>query len=129
MAQFASISPTSLMRLLGTPQAPVIIDVCIDDDFRDDPFLIPTARRHAHRDLEAARPELAGENVVVVCQKGLKLSQGVAAVLRTYGIRTEVLEGGNLAWRDAGMTVYDALYRWVSNGQSETNDPQREARA
>lgn len=103
MAQFASITPTSLMRLIGTPQAPVIIDVCIEDDFCADPFLVPTAQRHKHDDISAAAPNLAGKYVVVVCQKGLKLSHGTAALLRAHGIHAEVLEGGNIAWRDASL--------------------------
>jgi hypothetical protein len=41
--------------------------------------------------------------VVVVCQRGLKLSQGVAAWLRHLGAaQAENLEGGFEAWRDAG---------------------------
>ncbi len=32
MAAFNEISPQQLMRLIGTPQCPVIVDVCIDDD-------------------------------------------------------------------------------------------------
>jgi hypothetical protein len=43
-----------------------------------------------------------GTRAVVVCQKGLKLSEGVAAILRARGIAAEVLEGGFLAWRDSG---------------------------
>jgi hypothetical protein len=35
---------------------------------------------------------------MVICQKGLKLSHGVAALLRDAGIPAEVLEGGYLAW-------------------------------
>lgn len=103
MAQFASISPTALMRLIGTPQAPAVIDVCIDDDFCDDPFLIPTSRRCPHGNIDDLRPELAGQHVVVVCQKGKKLSHGAAALPRTAGLRAEVLEGGMFAWRDAGL--------------------------
>ncbi|WP_299505001.1 chromate resistance protein ChrB domain-containing protein [uncultured Roseobacter sp.] len=103
MAQFASISPASLMRLIGTPNAPEIIDVCLQEDFDNDPYLIPTARRCPHISIEDRMPELAGKRVVVVCQKGLKLSQGAAALLRTHGIRAEVLEGGNMAWRAADL--------------------------
>jgi glucosamine-6-phosphate deaminase len=37
------ITPTQLSRLIGTPTAPIIVDVCIDEDFAADPRLIPTA--------------------------------------------------------------------------------------
>lgn len=103
MAQFASIPPTALMRLIGTPQAPVVIDVCIDEDFQDDPHLVPTARRYPHGDTGALAPDLIGKNVVVICQKGRKLSQGAAALLRAKGVQAEVLEGGNQGWHSAGL--------------------------
>jgi hypothetical protein len=41
---------------------------------------------------------LQGRDVVVVCQKGKKLSHGTAALLRARGINAEVLAGGILAW-------------------------------
>jgi hypothetical protein len=39
---------------------------------------------------------------VVSCQRGLKLSEGVAAWLRHEGVEAENLAGGFEAWRDAG---------------------------
>ncbi|MEM9638396.1 MAG: chromate resistance protein ChrB domain-containing protein [Pseudomonadota bacterium] len=122
MAQFASISPSALMRCIGTSQAPVIIDVCIDEDFTDDPFLIPTAQRVLHMKIGDLSTELKDENTVIVCQKGRKLSHGAAAHLRSLGIRSEVLEGGNVAWRTAGLPRVPAAVlppaspgsRWVT---------------
>ena len=100
MPGFNEISPNSLMRLIGGPAAPLIVDVSIDEDFEADPCLIPTARRHPHDRIA----ELSSDHpVVVVCQKGLKLSHGAAAHLRASGIPAQVLEGGNYAWRDAGL--------------------------
>jgi hypothetical protein len=43
--------------------------------------------------------------VVVICQKGLKLSHGVAAWLRHAGIPADSLEGGALAWAQAGLPM------------------------
>jgi hypothetical protein len=50
---------------------------------------------------------LTDRNVVVVCQKGLKLSQGTAAWLRHEGVRAETLEGGFVAWREASFPTID----------------------
>ncbi|MGB0851701.1 MAG: chromate resistance protein ChrB domain-containing protein [Pikeienuella sp.] len=97
-----TITVSQLSRLIGTPDAPVLIDISIDADFDDDPFLIPGAFRHPFTDIEGLVPRLTGRRVVVICQKGIKLSQGGAALLRTHGVRAEVLEGGNFGWRDAG---------------------------
>lgn len=100
MPGFNEISPNNLMRLIGGPSAPRIIDVSIDADFDADPHLVPTARRHPHERIKDLNP---GEPVVVICQKGLKLSHGAAAHLRARGVSAQVLEGGNYAWRDAGL--------------------------
>ncbi len=99
------ITLPQLNRLIGTPAAPVIVDVCIDEDFEADPRLIPTAFRFPFSRIEELIPRLKGEHVVVVCQKGRKLSQGAAALLRHGGVAAEHLAGGNLAWRDAGLAL------------------------
>ena len=102
------ITVSQLSRLIGTPSAPVIIDVCIDEDFNADPRLIPSAFRHSHADICSISTGLSGKRVVVVCQKGLKISEGAAAMLRVHGVKAENLEGGNLAWRDAGEPLVPA---------------------
>lgn len=102
------ITPAQLNRLIGTPDCPVLIDICIDEDFAADPRLIPGAFRHAFTEIETLVPRLEGLRVVVICQKGLKLSQGAAALLRCQGITAENLEGGNYAWRDAGLPFVPA---------------------
>ena len=99
------ITPSQLFRLIGTPDCPVIIDICIDEDFNNDPRLIPTARKHPFKTIESLVPELQNQKVVIICQKGLKLSQGAAALLRHHGIVCEYLQGGNFAWRDAGLPL------------------------
>ncbi len=103
MAGFTEISPTQLMRLIGGPTAPQIVDVITDEDFNEDPFLIPTAFRHNHTALQDLKERLGNGPIVVVCQKGLKLSHGVAAHLRAAGFEAQVLQGGNYGWRDAKL--------------------------
>lgn len=110
-AAFSEISPAQLMRLIGTPDTPVLIDVLRDEDFNLDPRLIPTARRHPHDHLLQILPELNGRRTVVICQKGKKLSHGAAAILRNHGIAAEVLAGGNWAWRDAGLPLVPVANR------------------
>lgn len=100
-----TITIQQLARLIGTPDCPVLVDVCIDEDFNADPRLIPGAYRHPFSDLAALVPRLKGQRVVVICQKGLKLSAGSAAILRDHGIAAENLEGGNFGWRDAGLPL------------------------
>lgn len=102
------ITVAQLSRLIGTPAAPVIIDVRIDEDFAADPDLIPAAIRHPHHDIAALAPELVDKRVVIYCQKGKKLSQGAMAVLRNHRVQAEALEGGHFAWRDAGELLIPA---------------------
>jgi rhodanese-related sulfurtransferase len=103
MAAFKEITPANLMRLIGTLHCPVIVDVCIDEDFACDPHLIPSAFRHSHKNLDGLLGQVLARDVVVVCQKKLKVSQGVAAYLRAQGISAQIVTGGNIAWRDAGL--------------------------
>ncbi len=105
MASPAVISVQQLARLVGTPDAPLLIDVRIDPDFDEDPRLIPTALRCHHLDLTPVVAKAQGRSVVVYCQKGLKLGQGAAALLRCQGVRAETLSGGHFAWRDAGLPL------------------------
>ncbi len=100
MAAPNAITPRQLLRLIGMPQAPILIDVRIDADFDDDPCLIPSAVRHNYKDLEGFKERCRDRSCVVICQKGKKLSQGVVSWLQAEGIAAEYLEGGMFAWRD-----------------------------
>ncbi len=113
------ITPAQLMRLIGTPEAPAVLDVRMGDDFDADPRIIPTACQMAHTAVAAHAAQLSGRRVVVSCQRGRKLSEGAAAVLRADGIGAEVLEGGHLAWVAAGLPITPASARprtrlWVT---------------
>ena len=98
MPGFNEISPTSLMRLIGTPDCPVILDVRLPEDLAEDPVVVPTSTCLSHDAIDALTLESPGRPIVVVCQRGKKLSHGAAAVFRSRGAQTEVLEGGIKAW-------------------------------
>jgi rhodanese-related sulfurtransferase len=109
MATPDAITTTQLARLIGTPDAPRILDVRIDDDHNADPRMLPGSVRRNHRTVSSWGAEFAGQSVVVVCQRGQKLSQGAAAWLRHAGARAENLEGGFEAWTQTkGMLVEPA---------------------
>ena len=105
MASPDSITIPQLTRLIGTPEAPLVIDVRIDDDHAADPRALPASRRHDFRTVADWAGRYAGQPVAVVCQRGLKLSQGVAAWLRHAGARAETLAGGFQAWAAAGAML------------------------
>jgi rhodanese-related sulfurtransferase len=99
------ITTSQLARLIGVSQAPAIVDVRIDEDYRADPRLLPGSLRRDHRSVSQWATEYRGSSVVVVCQKGQKLSEGAAAWLRHEGISAETLEGGFEGWKRAGQTL------------------------
>ena len=98
------IIATQLSRLIGTPDCPVLVDICTPEDHADDPFLIPGSIRHSHEDMLGLATRTAGQKAIIICQKGRKLSQGVAAFLAAEGTPAEYLQGGMLGWRDAFPT-------------------------
>jgi rhodanese-related sulfurtransferase len=108
MSSINAISPEKLGRLVGTPKCPVIVDVRDDDDYAADPRLLPGSLRRSSKEPWRWSADIAGRNAIVVCQRGLKLSHGVAAWLRNEGIPAESLEGGFLAWREARLPVVPA---------------------
>ena len=119
MPQPNQITPTQLLRLLGLPDCPALVDVRLPEDLARDPRLIPTSFVLPHDACDPAPARLHGKRVVVICAKGRKLSEGVAALLRTQGIPAEVLEGGSVAWAEAGlpmipMAALPASTLWVT---------------
>jgi rhodanese-related sulfurtransferase len=93
MPSFLEISPDKLKGLIGTPNAPMIIDVRNDVDFRSDKRFVPTSVKRDAADGSTWGVEI-DRSAVIVCQHGQALSHGVAAHLRHGGIDAEVLEGG-----------------------------------
>ncbi len=99
------ISPEKLMKLVGTPACPVIIDVRNDEDFNADPRLIPSSFRRSHTDVADWAPGFAGKPVAAVCHHGAKLSHGAAAWLRDGGADAVSVEGGIEGWKEARLPL------------------------
>lgn len=120
MASLTEITVSQLSRLVGTPGCPVVVDVRIDEDFDQDPTLLPGSFRWPYTDVAALSHRLAGKRVVVCCAKGKKISQGAAALLRESVIAAETLEGGHVAWRAAGKPVVCASALPRRNAEGRT---------
>jgi rhodanese-related sulfurtransferase len=127
----AEISVAQLSRLVGTPEAPVILDVRVPEHHDEDPRSIPTGVRRDARAVGAWASELAGRRVVAVCEHGRKISHGVAAWLRAEGIEAESLEGGYASWREAGEMLVKPEFvpprdergrtRWVTRARPKVD--------
>ncbi|MEM7711853.1 MAG: rhodanese-like domain-containing protein [Pseudomonadota bacterium] len=97
------ISPTNLFSILPRPDAPAILDLRTPEDAVADPTLLPAARRLTLAQIEAGQ---GGDGpAVVYCQKGGKVSQLGAALLRRRDVPAQALTGGHLAWVAAGLPV------------------------
>ena len=105
MSSINTISIDKLARLIGTPHCPVLVDVRTQDDFDADPRLFPGAMRRSSSDPSDWAPEFAGRSAIVICRRGAKLSQGVAAWLRHAGVPADGLEDGFEGWRKAGLPL------------------------
>ena len=117
MSSYTTISPDKLARLIGTANAPVLIDVRTDEDFAADPRLVPGAVR---RKAEAAAhwgEDYAGRPAVVICLRGQKLAQGTAAWLRHLNVAAETLEGGFEGWKASRLPL-------VPTARLPARDPQ-----
>jgi rhodanese-related sulfurtransferase len=101
MPSNTEITVAQLSRIVGLPDAPTIVDVRVPQDYDADPLLLPGSVRRVATEVANWAAEFKNRQLVVVCQKGLKLSQGAIAMLRHEGIAAENLEGGFEAWRRA----------------------------
>ncbi len=115
-----SISPETLSRLIGTSGCPVLIDARLDEDFESDPRQLPTAVRRSAFTAADWAADYAGRSVVLYCHKGLKLSQGAVAWLRHYGVDAAVLEGGFVAWEEAGLPLIPEAALPERDGEDRT---------
>jgi rhodanese-related sulfurtransferase len=114
------ISVAQLARLVGLPDCPELIDVRLPEDAGRDPRRLPAAAARDWRSVPEWGAAYANRSAVVICQRGLKISQGVAAWLRHAGARAETLEGGFEAWRDAGLPLLRPDHLPRSDGQGRT---------
>jgi rhodanese-related sulfurtransferase len=106
MSSFNSISSDKLSRLIGVPHGPALVDVRAAMDFAADPRFVPGAIRRSHETVSSWAAEFAGRSVVVICENGRTLSEGVASWLRDGGASSaEILVGGQTAWAQAGLPL------------------------
>jgi len=99
-----SISPKDLWLLIGTADAPQLIDVRRQEFYAKSPQLLPGA---LWRDAGQASQWSAELNptrpIVAACKAGHEMSQTTVAQLRADGFDARVLEGGYEAWAKAGL--------------------------
>jgi rhodanese-related sulfurtransferase len=115
-----AITVAQLSRLVGTPDAPLILDVRTAEEIAADARLLPASVRRDHRGVSSWAAEFAGRSVAVVCQRGLSPSQGAAAWMRHAGAKAEYLEGGLQAWTEANGLLVQPTHVPPRDGQGRT---------
>ena len=82
-------------RLIGTPDAPLFVDVRKGEDFAVSEYFIPGAVRWNYDAGDAPPAELAGATTAVAyCVKGLHVGMTGAEKLREKSLDASFLEGG-----------------------------------
>jgi len=106
---FPSITTQALCAVLGTPRAPLVVDVRKSHAFEADRRLIPAALRRAHDAVDDWAPALGRDRpVVAYCAHGREVSQEVVRRLGALGMDARILAGGFDAWIAAGAPTIDA---------------------
>ena len=99
----SSYAVSTLLDRLGSPQAPLIIDVRLAPTFESDTRLIAGATwRDPFLVSEWSKYLPRHRPVVVYCVHGFEVSRNAAHALRADGVDARSLEGGIAAWREAG---------------------------
>jgi rhodanese-related sulfurtransferase len=111
MPSLNAIPPAKLVRLIGTPGAPALVDVRATPE-RLVPSAVPIS-------IDQVRGISGGSNVLI-CEDGGAASQGAAALLRANGAEAEILDGGFAAWQAAGLPIIDAAKLPPRDAQGRT---------
>jgi len=114
----ASIDVSSLYSLLGSPRAPLVLDVRRDDAYEEDPRLVAGALRPRGKLVDFARAHARGRPVVTYCVKGAEVGSGAASTLSRAGLQASFLAGGLRAWRGEGRPTIRAHPEWHVPGGS-----------
>jgi rhodanese-related sulfurtransferase len=93
------ISPHDLWSLIGSANAPQVIDVCRREVLDASSGMIPNSVWHGPGPAAVWLATIAPtREVVLTCKAGHNLSQATASELRGQGINARVLEGGREGW-------------------------------
>ncbi len=108
MSSFTTISSDKLARLIGTANAPALIDVRTDEDFAADQRLIPGSIKLSHSKVPDWGGEFAGRTrhrCLPARRQARTGYRGLAA--GNSASQAETLEGGFEGWKAAKLPLVD----------------------
>jgi rhodanese-related sulfurtransferase len=118
MDTVASIAPASLHARMGSPQAPLVLDVRAPAPFAAEARMIAGAL-HPEADAVAfAATHAAGRPVVAYCVRGHEVSREAARSLARAGHNAAFLEGGLEGWIAAALPTIRRRPEWRVPGGS-----------
>lgn len=113
----ASLSAPALHAVLGSPHAPLLIDVRKAPAFEELPRMLPGALRGAPDRLEDWAARLPkGRPILVYCVHGHEVSQGAASTLAALGFEAGYLEGGIAHWIESKFATILQRPEWNAPG-------------
>ena len=126
--QPSSTSPAVCASLVGTPAAPLFVDVRKSEDFAASDYFIPGSIRWDYDTDHAEPAELKGARLAVAyCVKGLHVGITGADKLRTPERDACFLEGGLRQWMESGAprvkkrpdlgVTGESISRWVTRAR------------
>jgi rhodanese-related sulfurtransferase len=113
-----SIDPRALYSLLGSSNAPLVLDVRLEPAFHEDGALIAGAARAEGDLLAFAARHAKGRPVVAYCVKGAEVGREAAAALSRAGHDASFLAGGIKGWRAEGLPTIRRRPEWRVPGGS-----------
>lgn len=105
------ISPAELAARMGSPDAPLLLDVRRHARFADSTHLLATAQWCAPDALASLTPHHPPRELVVYCVYGHEVSQQAAALLRQAGWQARFLAGG-FEGGEPGVDVPHEIAEW-----------------
>ena len=123
-----AVGSSAAARLIGTPDAPLFVDVRKGEDFAASEYFIPGAVRWNYDAGDEPPAEIANATTAVAyCVKGLHVGITGAEKLREKSLDSSYLEGGLRQWMEAGaMSVKkrpdfgvtgESVSRWVTRAR------------
>jgi rhodanese-related sulfurtransferase len=101
-----TISPTELWSVIGTAEAPLLIDTRRRDVYESASGVLPASIWYDPAEAGSWLPTLdRARPIVVACKAGHELSQSVTAQLRAQSFDARVLAGGYAGWSEAGLPL------------------------
>ncbi len=117
-----SISASALSSRLGTPDAPVVIDVRRRELIEQSGRLVPSAQtRNAYEAPAWAATLDPARAHAIICAHGHERSQYAAATLRERGLTAFTIENGYDGWDEAGLPFVTRTAAGATLGDQPTS--------